>query len=285
MSTKKKGTKNHASGSNFSSTAVCWRISATMRPARKAPTMAARPMVSASSERPSMRMTPISNRTVADTRASAAEARATSRGPSHKIAGDVDHRLEGEQAQLQRVRLAEGHGADDAEGEQPEDVVEHRRAQDDAHRLALVQPQVLQHADRDADRRGHERDGDEEVLVAREAEGPADAESRGERQDRSQHGDLGGGDLDLVELAHVRLDPGHEEQHDHAELAERLEELALVHEVEDLRAEDRAGEELADDGRLPEAREEAPEQAGDGEGEEDLQEDVGHRELPGLRAG
>jgi hypothetical protein len=49
------------------------------------------------------------------------------------------------------------------------------------------------------------------------------------------------------------LDPGHEQEEDHAELAQRLEELALVHQIEDLGPEDRAGEEFPDDGRLPEA--------------------------------
>ena len=225
-------------------------------------------------------MTPISKRTVAETSASAAEARATSRGPSQRIAGDVDDRLEGEEAELQRVGLAESDRPDDAQREQAEDVVEHRRPEDDAHRLALVQPEVLQHADGDADRGGHERDGDEEVLVAREAERGARAEAGDERQHRAEDGDLGGGHLDVVQLAHVRLDPGHEEQHDDAELAQRLEELALVHEAEDLRAEDRAGEELADHRRLTEAREEAAEQARDGEREEDLQEYVGRRAGP-----
>lgn len=47
--------------------------------------------------------------------------------------------------------------------------------------------------------------------------------------------------------------------------------------VEDLRPEDRPGEQLADDRRLTEAREEPPEQAGEGEGEEDLQQYVGDR--------
>lgn len=58
-----------------------------------------------------------------------------------------------------------------------------------------------------------------------------------------------------------------------------------MHQVEDLWAEDRAGEELPDDGRLSEAREEAAEEPGRGEGEEDLQEDVGDRSAPWLAGG
>jgi hypothetical protein len=58
-----------------------------------------------------------------------------------------------------------------------------------------------------------------------------------------------------------------------------------VDQVEDLRTEDRAGQQLADDGRLPEASEETTEQPGDGEGEEDLQKDVGDRGAPWLAGG
>jgi ornithine cyclodeaminase/alanine dehydrogenase len=50
-----------------------------------------------------------------------------------------------------------------------------------------------------------------------------------------------------------------------------------VDEVEDLRSQDRAGEEFADHRRLAEAREETAEKPRDGEGEEDLQEYVGRR--------
>ena len=70
----------------------------------------------------------------------------------------------------------------------------------------------------------------------------------------------------------MRVQAGREEQEDHAELAERLEELGLVHEAEQRRAEDRAREELPDDRRLLDGLEHPAEQPRAGERQEDLQQ-------------
>ena len=83
--------------------------------------------------------------------------------------------------------------------------------------------------------------------------------------------------LARVSSRHVGLQAGHEEEQDHSELGDHLEELGVLHHVEQVRAEHGTDEEFADDGGLAEAREDAPHDAGSGEGDEDLEQDVGQR--------
>jgi len=72
----------------------------------------------------------------------------------------------------------------------------------------------------------------------------------------------------------VGLEAGDEEQEHHAQLTQRLEELGLMDEAEERRTEDGAGEQLADQRRLPERLEEGPQQMRRRKGDEDLEQDA-----------
>ena len=166
-------------------------------------------------------------------------------------------------------------GRDDAESDEAEDVVEDGRAEDDGDRASAMEAEVAEHAHGDADGGRHERDGDEEALAQRVLEDEAAGQAADERQHGAEDRDLDGRGSGLGELLHVGVEAGGEEQEDHAQLAQRLQELGAVDEVQREGAEERAREQLADHGRLLDALEQPAQQARPGEGEEDLEEDAG----------
>ncbi len=182
---------------------------------------------------------------------------------------------------------------DDGEDDQPEDVVDHRRAEDDARLPRRHLAEVGEDARGDADAGGAERGADEDVrqVVLLGQEPGCHAPTEEERRRHPQAGDEQARPADREHLAGVGLQSHLEEQQDDPELGEHLqppvgaEELEVVDAEEREVAEDDAEDQLAEDRRLADALEQLAAELGGGEDHDQAEEDRHDRTAVGLLRG
>ena len=177
--------------------------------------------------------------------------------------------------------LAQRDALHDDQDDQAQDVVEHGGGEDDACRAPRLDAELPQHGDGDAHRGRHEGRGHEEGVRGGLAEGQGGQQTAGERERHADEAHAQGRPAHGEQLAHARLEAGLEEEEDHAQLGEGLEELGPVDQVEKVRTEQGAGEQLADHGRQSECAGEAAQQARGRVGDQELEQDGRHG--PGLR--
>ena len=168
------------------------------------------------------------------------------------------------------------HGQDD----QPDDVVDDGRPEDDLALGLLQAAEVGEDAGGDADarrRQGRPRDDGDEVREAEETAGPV---AQGERQDDADGGHGRRGPADLQELPQVGLQADGEEQQDDPELGEEVDHLDLgIDEPQDRGAEQHAGDELAEDGRLADGLGQGPAELRRAEHDDEEAQELGDGEM------
>lgn len=123
-----------------------------------------------------------------------------------------------------REFLAGRHRADDAEQDEPEDVVDHSRAENHLRLVALQVPEVRQHARRDPDRRRCQRGAQKDRDRCRQPEQRTDAVPRRERQDYAGDSNRQRRPSHRKQTTNVCLESDQEEQEQDAQLRENVDE-------------------------------------------------------------
>jgi hypothetical protein len=192
---------------------------------------------------------------------------AVTRDPEHERPDEKQGRFGDNPARgLERQRHARigrrDHTAHDRQDHEAQHVVDDGSAQDYASLTRLALAEVAQHAGRNPHTRRRQRRAEERVDV-RAAVGqeqrPHPPPQR-ERRDHSKHGNQECGTAHFHHVAHGGLEPHLEQQQNHPELRERIDDGVGFQRVETVDpgqteiAEHDAGDELAQHGRLSDAR-------------------------------
>src|ERR1044072_8232573 len=115
------------------------------------------------------------------------------------------------------------------DGQQREDVVDDRGAEDRPARSPLERAELDEHGRRDAHARRHERRSEEERGRGALAAGEAKRDPARERDRGAEHADRESRLADLAQVRQPRLEADPEETDDDAELREDLERLVGLH--------------------------------------------------------
>ena len=151
--------------------------------------------------------------------------------------------------------FALGQAADDCQDQQPLDIVDHGRGQDDFARELVQKPARVQHLGGDAhagrDHGGaHENRSDRRLARQRH-----DSPTGHERADHAERGHQRRGSAHAQQLRGLDLEADAEQQEHGAQSGQRVQEGIGGHPVQDAGADHHTGKNFAGEARLPEALE------------------------------